>query len=125
MKTQAEILKDLLSKKQDEKYLNNYIAENFKFNAIINMSLKSFSYTVDNVRITVVYFPIPDKLDNELREIYHYIILYPISFYKNGEFHGNEEELLRYFLQIIDNDIFTLNLVKSNIKPQTAKIYDN
>lgn len=113
MKTQAEILKELISKKQDEKYIDNYIADNFKFNSFVNMLLKCFFYSIDNIKATVFYFPIPDKLDNELREIYRYVILYPDTFYKKGEYHGNEKQLLRYLLQTIDNDIFNIFLITS------------
>lgn len=115
--TQSEILKTLLErnkkKYEDKKYLEQYIVENFKYNSLINMLLKCFSYKVDSIKITVFYFPIPDVLDENLSEVFRYVILYPADFYKKGEFKGSENELKKHLLQIIDNDIFNIFLTTS------------
>lgn len=115
--TQSEILKTLLDrnkkKYEDKKYLEQYIVENFKYNSFINMLLKCFYYKVDSIKVTVFYFPIPDLLDENLSEVFRYVILYPTTFYKKGEFKGSENELKKHLLQIIDNDIFNLFLTTS------------
>ena len=85
-------------------------------NTVVNYLLKSFCVKYEGLKVSVIYYPVPDNLDLNLNEKIKYIILYPTSYYCRGCFE-NQNMSFKDFIKAkvkteIDNNIEVFKMLQ-------------
>ena len=61
-----------------------------KENKTVNFLMKSFVIIYEKIKVSVIYYPVPDYLNENGNESINYIILYPTSYYAKGVYKGDD-----------------------------------
>jgi hypothetical protein len=74
-----------------------------KENKTVNFLMKSFVIIYEKIKVSVIYYPVPEYLNENGNESINYIILYPTSYYAKGVYKG--DDFKRFCVDKIKADI--------------------